>query len=110
MADKSFFDTNIFLYALLDFQDEQKHHTAVSLLSKGDEGFVSTQVVNETCSNVIKLLKPTEDFVRETITNFYSRYSVVVPAEFTLLEASRLRSKYKLSFWDSTIIASALEA
>ena len=109
-TESVFFDTNIFLYALLDFQDKQKHDIAVNLLSKNPGGVISTQVVNEVCSNLIRLAKASEMIVEQAIHNFFSKYFVVLPSESTLKRASQLRQNHKFSYWDSIIIASALEA
>ncbi len=109
-TESVFFDTNIFLYALLDFQDKQKHDIAVNLLSKNPRGAISTQVVNEVCSNLIRLAKASEMIVEQAIHNFFSKYFVVLPSESTLKRASQLRQNHKFSYWDSIIIASALEA
>ena len=109
-TESVFFDTNIFLYALLDFQDKQKHDIAVNLLSKNPGGAISTQVVNEVCSNLIRLAKASEMIVEQAIHNFFSKYFVVLPSESTLKRASQLRQNHKFSYWDSIIIASALEA
>ncbi len=49
----------------------------------------------------------TTDFARYTI---YEKCRVVELTESGLLIASQLRQRYSLSFWDSTIVATALDA
>jgi predicted nucleic acid-binding protein len=110
MSQVNFFiDTNIFVYALIAFQDRSKHELAVKLLSQ-IEGSISSQVVNEICSNVIRLTNASEQQIEKIIKDLFSKYLVIIPSESTLLKASNLRGKYKFSFWDNVLVASALEA
>jgi len=51
-----------------------------------------------------------EHEVRESINSFYRNHSVMTIDQQTLLGASDLRSRYSLSFWDSLIVASALQS
>jgi predicted nucleic acid-binding protein len=44
------------------------------------------------------------------IEAFYAKYVVVEVSKAVLLKASALREQYSLSFWDSTIVSSALSA
>lgn len=52
----------------------------------------------------------TEEVVRELTISFFRRYEVVLTTEALLLEASGLREAYSLSYWDSLIVAAALQA
>ena len=51
-----------------------------------------------------------EEQIRELVTSFYAKYRVLDLGYNTLISASELRESYSLSFWDSMIVASALEA
>jgi predicted nucleic acid-binding protein len=46
----------------------------------------------------------------EIVTSFYSRCHVVSPGQATHLHASRLRATHRFSYWDSLIVAAALES
>lgn len=46
----------------------------------------------------------------DLIVSFYAKYEVVATEAQVLLRASRLRAQYSLSFWDSLIVASAIES
>ena len=49
-----FVDTNIWLYAFIEGDDPQKTSCAKALLQASHTIIVSTQVINEVCSNRLK--------------------------------------------------------
>ena len=107
MKDKIFLDSNIFLYGFSDI-DPQKHEIAKNILLS-DDFAVSTQVINEVSNNMLKKLGFNEPSVIEFIDSCYKRYLIISFSKDILLTASLIRTKYRYSYWDSTIIASALE-
>lgn len=104
-----FIDTNIWLYAFIQTDEASKSAIARKLIQESDP-IVSTQVINEVCVNLLKLTEFTEERIRQLIQAFYEKYPVVELDQSILLTASQVRQKYLLSYWDSIIIASALEA
>jgi predicted nucleic acid-binding protein len=108
-APTCFIDTNIWLYAFIETDDSVKSATARTLIQE-TEPVLSTQVINEVCVNVLRRANFTEEQVSRLIVSFYERYPVIELNRSILLTASRLRQRYSLSFWDSTIVASALDA
>lgn len=108
-AGLCFIDTNIWLYAFIEEDDVTKSTVARQLLQT-IEPVISTQVINEVCVNLLKRQILTEEQVRTLIASFYEKYQVVELTRSVLSRASDLRQRYSLSFWDSMIIASALEA
>jgi len=106
-ANRSFIDTNIWLYAFVA-GDPIKSAAAASLLQRSSIA-VSVQVINEVCVNLIRRANFAESDVRELIDSFFSKCLVVPIDRQVLLRASALRERHSLSFWDSTIIATALQ-
>lgn len=104
-----FIDTNIWLYAFIETDDSVKSATARTLIQE-TEPVLSTQVINEVCVNLLRRANFTEEQVSRLIESFYEKYPVIELNRSVLLTASRLRQRYSLSFWDSTIVASALGA
>ncbi|PIV22444.1 MAG: PIN domain nuclease [Deltaproteobacteria bacterium CG_4_8_14_3_um_filter_45_9] len=102
-----FIDTNIWLYAFIEGDNSAKSATARALIQE-TEPMLSTQVINEVCVNLLRRANFTEEHVRRIIESFYEKYPVVELNRSILLTASQLRQQYSLSFWDSTIVASAL--
>jgi predicted nucleic acid-binding protein len=103
-----FIDSNVWIYAFIQQQDKYKAETAKNLIAQRHIA-ISTQVINEVCANLKRKTNPSEDMLSELINSFYRRYMCLTPEQNTLLSASQLRREYMLSFWDSLIIASALQ-
>lgn len=107
MSDKVFVDTNIWLYAFMEDESE-KHKIAFSIISNPNI-LLSTQAINEICINLINKTDYSEEDIAELVNNIYSKYNVSVIDKKTILLSSNIRKKYKVSYWDSLIIASAIE-
>lgn len=105
MKDSTFLDSNIFLYAF-STKDINKQKVAASLVVKPTA--ISTQVINEVSSNLIKKLKFSNNEVAEFVEDCYARYSVVDFTKNIFIKASELREKYNFSYYDSLIVSSAL--
>ena len=102
-----FIDTNIWLYAFIEADDTARSATARTLIQES-EPVISTQVINEVCVNLLRRANFTEEQVGRLVESFYEKYPVIELNRSVLLMASQLRQRYSLSFWDSTIVASAL--
>ncbi len=104
-----FVDSNIWLYAFIEGDDGDKSAIAGALLQEREINLIiSAQVVNEVCVNLLKRDIFTEERLYRLIESFYEKYAVSELSKAVLLSASQLRQQYSLSFWDSLIIASAL--
>ena len=104
-----FIDSNVWLYAFIEGQDEGKTERAKALI-EASEPSVSTQIVNEVCVNLVRRAGFTEAEIRETVASFYRRYRVYQFTRATLVKASELRERHSLSFWDSLVVSAALGA
>lgn len=107
--NRCFIDTNIWLYAFIQVDDERKSIAAKSVIQKPDV-VVSIQVINEVCVNMLRKATLPEKDIQALIIAFYEKYTVTDIDKITLLKASELREKYSLSYWDSLIVANALNA
>jgi predicted nucleic acid-binding protein len=105
---KAFFDSNMWLYAFVA-SDPQKHAVAKKLVGDYDS-VVSIQVINEVCVNLLKKAGWSEPQTERLIDSFFQDTTVVALDRLVLREASRLRSAYSFSYWDSLIVAAALHA
>ena len=109
-----FYDSNVFIY-LFDAAAEGKRLKAGELVRSAHENHtacISFQIVQETL-NVLtrKLATPVtpehaKDFLRETLIPLVRVWS----SERLYVEALRLKGRYGFSFYDSLIVAAALEA
>jgi predicted nucleic acid-binding protein len=109
MKDSFFFDTNIWVYAsLLTNNDLQKREVAINLIQTNNNLFVSTQVLNEFYSTLLKYKINNEKifvFINEIVENT----NVCIQDLDTLKKAWYIINTYKFSLWDSLIIATALQ-
>ena len=105
MRDKVFIDTNVLLY-LYDLNNEKKS-IAKEILKSNHH--ISTQVLNEFSNISIKKLKLNHDDLSENVKKIIEKTTVFVFSENTILFAIDIREKYKFQYYDSLIIATALE-
>ncbi|MFV9504821.1 MAG: PIN domain-containing protein [Oscillochloridaceae bacterium umkhey_bin13] len=86
-----------------------KSQQARELIAATQTIYLSVQVINEVCVNLIRKEQTFEADLRDFIDDFYTLYQVSSLDHVHLLMASQLCIRYGLSFWDSLIIASALD-
>jgi len=110
MKDNFFIDTNIFVYAkLASPESEDKREAAIRLLQAVKGPFVtSTQVLGEFSSVMIRS-KAEDALIQRLIQAIAEDCEVAPVTSASIQRAWRLRIKYHFSFWDSLILASALE-
>lgn len=110
-ANKVFVDTNIWLYSLIQTNEEDaRHKAAVVFLDGIERPVISTQVINEATHNLIKKAKIGESELRLLIGDWYQDCEVKAGDESQCLLASSLQERYAQSYGDSLIVASALSA
>jgi predicted nucleic acid-binding protein len=111
-SNLQFVDTNILIYAH-DRSAGNKHFRARELVQElwqSSEGCLSIQVLQEFYVNVTRIVaKPLVREAAMQIIADLSAWQVHRPGVEDLLDAIRLQDRYQLSFWDSMIIASALQ-
>ena len=107
MADKIFVDSNIWHYAFMSNQSDKKKKA--QQIINNSKIVLNTQVVNEVCYNLIRKANYSNTDIGKFINNLNIIYTIFNINISTILKASELREIYGSSFWDSLIIASALE-
>ena len=112
MPAKVFVDTNIWLYSLVQRVEvnDDRHRQAADFLLNLARPVINSQVIREICSNLIKKLSMPEEQVRVLIHGWYQDCEVITSNASQHLLASRLRKSYSLSYWDSLIVAAAIDA
>jgi predicted nucleic acid-binding protein len=107
MNDRAFFDTNVFVYALV--QDDPRSDEAQKLIAEG--GTVSVQVLIEFAAVVRRKTKMPWDEVRFAIENIKALCPNPLPVTLdTHGEALAIAEGYGYKIYDALIVASALEA
>jgi len=113
MADRIFLDTNILVYCF-DTTDRDKKIKAGELFDSlyDTEGtIISIQVVEEFCSVAFRKMSPplSEEDIIEFISTIPPDRVRLIDMD-TINEALTVKKEHSLSFWDSLIVAAALNA
>jgi predicted nucleic acid-binding protein len=106
MSALEFADTNIVVYAV--GQQSTKQATARRIIAEGV--MVSAQVINETVNVLTRKQGASLADAHEVAESLLELCEVAAVDGETIREAIRLVRRYKLSHWDSLIVAAALLA
>jgi predicted nucleic acid-binding protein len=114
MSVRAFLDTNIFVYAV-DRSDRDKQKVADALIGRTIErrsGVVSYQAVQEFLNVALKkfIVPFTAEQARLYISAVFRPLFAVQPSLGLFSDALDIRSRHKLSWYDSLIVAAAVEA
>ena len=105
---KAFVDTNYIVYLYSDTDVSKKSDILLELDKY--ERYISAQVMNEFCSVCIRKLKCSLPDVRNAVSEIRNSFNLVMIDDQTVMEALRVHEKYGYSYYDSLIIATALES
>jgi predicted nucleic acid-binding protein len=110
-GDKVFVDTNVLVYAY-DKTAGEKHRISLNIMKElwsSGLGTISTQILQEFFVTLTKKISaPIEiSVVRETIRRL-SKWDILLIDVDIIIIATEIQERYKYSFWDSLIIASAI--
>jgi predicted nucleic acid-binding protein len=114
MSDKSFLDSNIFIYAY-DQREPVKQSIADNLirgLATSGDAVISYQVIHEffNWALVKGPVKMPQDEAQRYLTVTF-RPMHIVASSFTLVsDAIRIQDRYRLSWYDSLIVSAAQQA
>ena len=106
MLGKSFIDTNIVIYSL--GSNSTKAHIAAPLFVRNP--CISTQVLSETANVASKRLGLSVPEIRILITSLETICRVEIISLGTIHTALNLKEQYRFSWYDSLILATALNA
>lgn len=110
MPARLFIDTNIWLYALIPNADDSKHVLATEFVLRLKRPLINSQVIREASSNLLKKAGIAEVKLRAIIQDWYRACEVYPSNAAQHVLASELRQQYAFSYWDSLIVAAALDA
>jgi predicted nucleic acid-binding protein len=107
MSDKAFFDTNVFVYAII--QDDPRSDHAEKLVAQG--GTVSVQVLSEFAAVARRKTKMPWVEIRRALDGIKILCPDPLPLTLdTHQEALAIAERYGYKIYDALIVASALEA
>ena len=105
MKDKIFIDTNVLLY--LYAQDKKKKEIAKNILKS--HHIISTQVLNEFSNIALKKFKLSTKDLTLSLAVIIENASLVVFTDKTILKAIEIKARYGFGYYDSLILATAIE-
>jgi predicted nucleic acid-binding protein len=109
--DKCFIDSNAFIY-LLDATDVKKNKLALELFATRlnmFDTYISTQVIKEVSSVCLRRLKYSIDEVYRVV-DLLNEHNVMDTSVETIKSGLEIVRNHSFSFYDSLIIASAIES
>ncbi len=104
-VSRTFIDSNILLY--LYTEDEKRKEFVMSLMTS--DYTISTQVVNENVNVCLKKLKLGKEEAYNHGRTLLETFTIVHIYQSTIVSAFSISVKYGFSYWDSLIVAAALE-
>lgn len=109
MNDKVFLDTNIIIYSYSEDEIE-KCEIANKLLEENEKNIIiSTQVINELSNTLFRKFKLSSAEVKLVVIELNNNFTISNFTFKTQLKAIELKNRYNLQFYDSMILATALE-
>lgn len=108
MPDKVFIDTNILIYAY-SIDEPKKLNLARNILLS-HETILSTQTINEFANVTIRKKMLNRLQLAETIDELFCLFTIQSIDQKTIQKALAISDKYHYSYFDSLMLASALEA
>ena len=114
MSDKTkvFFDSNILIY-FADGADPQKQQIAEKLIKNAvinDNGVISTQSLQEFFAATTRKLMCSKEKAKDYLENFKDSFAVEQISVTHILKAVDICIKNQFSFWDSLILAAAIQS
>ena len=108
MPDKVFIDTNVLIYGYSE-DEPDKQQRAIDCVRSG-EAWISTQVLNETINVLKRKFSLSYSQIRDAVQEISKGFPIILVSVNTIEIALNLAERYQYSYFDSLILASALEA
>ena len=107
MSGNYFLDSNVIIYAHTDL-DLQKQQIAQKIIAE-EESIVSTQVLQETANTLFRKFEFPWADIQTVLSEIANNSLLHTNTAATITDACRIAERYGFSFYDSLIIAAALE-
>ncbi|HZG38608.1 MAG TPA: PIN domain-containing protein [Nodosilinea sp.] len=107
MSAKAFLDTNIIIYGYS--QDEPDKQRRARKCAQANQSWISTQVLNETVNTLKRKFLLDYRQIGTVVDELNQQYQLAIVSVETIHKALEVAQRYQYSYFDSLIIASALE-
>lgn len=109
MNAKSFFDTNLLVY-LYSEDEPEKQTQIITRVTNNENRCISTQVLNELSNTLRRKFKLEYSDIANVIAEIRANFEIIIVQIETIELALKIAEKYRYSYYDSVIIAAALES
>lgn len=107
MPVKVFLDSNVLIY--LYSEDESEKSDLAQQCAQEPDAWISTQVLNEVSNVLRRKQKQTYPAILKVIQELQGNFHVTTVTTQTIEQALLLGERYRYSYFDSLMLASALE-
>lgn len=107
MPAKVFLDSNVLIY--LYSEDEPEKAELAQQCAQEPDAWISTQVLNEVSNVLRRKQKQTYPAILNVVRELQSNFQVTTITTQTIEQALLLGARYRYSYFDSLMLASALE-
>jgi len=107
LAERIFLDSNVMIYAYFK-QDEKKQRISRQLISQN--AIISTQVLQELTNTLHRKMGVDYSIIRSILQECLQNCDLNTNTSYTVFLALDIAEKYGFSFYDSLIVAAALES
>jgi len=107
MPVKVFLDSNVLIY--LYSEDESEKADLAQQCAQEPDAWISTQVLNEVSNVLRRKQKQTYPAILKVIQELQGNFQVTTVTTQTIEQALLLGERYRYSYFDSLMLASALE-
>lgn len=108
MPDKIFLDTNILIYSY-SITELEKKERVLSIL-ESESLIISVQVINEFIWVMNRKFNIALDVLHKIVNKLWEKFYVIGIERSTVNTALKFAVQYRYSYWDSLVVASALES
>ena len=107
MTEKVFLDTNLLVYYYSE--DEPEKSAIIENIIKSNDIVISAQILNEFSYVMIRKYGKEPELLREIIEAWRKEFDIKDLTPALSIESLNIHERYRFSFWDSLVIATALE-
>lgn len=109
MSDRVFLDTNLWVYFFVKDLPEKEEKIRELVESQALSIIISIQVLGELCNVLIRKTTFSQSETQAVVLDLINTFLVLAIDTSTVLNALEIHARYGYSYWDSLIIATALQ-
>ncbi|MCL1464357.1 PIN domain-containing protein [Argonema galeatum] len=109
MKDKVLFDTNIWIYLYAQNIPDKSGKVRELVNNNFTSIIISTQILGEIYNVLIKKKLKPKDEAKQIILEMVTNFTIVEIDVFKVIAALEINSKYGYTYWDSLVLATALQ-